>query len=61
VGGRAGGKGAEIIGPNLGRMPRKVWMRGDNGYRSFSIVAVKTLRSVEVSSSVRSTCMGIAR
>jgi hypothetical protein len=31
VGGLAGGGGAGAIGPNLRRIPRKVWMRGDNG------------------------------
>ena len=27
----AGGGGAGAIGPNLPRIPRKVWMRGDSG------------------------------
>jgi hypothetical protein len=31
VGGLAGGGGAGAIGPNLARMLRKVWMRGDSG------------------------------
>jgi hypothetical protein len=31
VGGLAGGGGVGTIGPNLARMPRKVWTRGDSG------------------------------
>lgn len=61
VGGLAGGGGAAgAMGPNFARTARRVRTRGDSGYRSASIVSVSRLRSANVSSSVRSSCIAAA-
>jgi hypothetical protein len=43
MGDLADGGGAGAIGPNLARTPRKVWVRGDSGWRSLSIVLVRKI------------------
>ena len=56
AGGLAGGGSGGALG-SLARIPRRVLIRGESGWRSFSMIWLSSLRSAAAASSVKSSRM----